>query len=200
MTAPLRALLLALTLLVAGVPVATAHDNDRRSRAAVTGQTTLALSDEAAKALADAGITATPVAPATAGDGGFTFPVERVKLKRRSLKVAHDGGITLTKGATTVTLTDLVVKAKRRHAKLFARAGNGKVALFKLRELKATKAENSLTVTAKAFLTRAAANGLNQAFGTTAFAKGAEVGTVTTTLTKASGTERRKKHRKAEGD
>ena len=204
MTAALRILALALAVLVAAaVPTAGAHKNRNASKN-VTGTTTLALNEAAAKALADNGITATPVAPATAGANGFTFPVDRVKLKRRSVKASHDGGLTLTKGATTVTLTDFVLKAHRRHAKLSARAGGERVGLFRLRELKATKGENTLTVTAKAFLTKAAADGLNQAFGTTAFQKGAEVGTVTTTLTKAAKTggddQKRKKHRKDRDD
>jgi hypothetical protein len=148
------------------------------------GATSLALDPGAARALAALGISAAPAAPATANtDGSLAFPITGGKVDAKSLagSITHSGGLTLTKGATVVTVSDFTI-ATAPAPKLTALLGTARFDLATL-DLSAAKVATSgrlITVgpvTAK--LTKTAADGLNQAFGTTAFAEGLTLGTAT---------------------
>ena len=148
------------------------------------GATSLALDPSAAQALAALGISASPAAPATASpDGKLAFPITGGKVDAKSLAgtITHSGGLTLTKGATAVTVSDLTIETAPA-PKLTALLGTARfdLATLDLSAAKVATAGRTVTVgpvTAK--LTRAAADGLNQAFGTTAFAEGLTLATAT---------------------
>ena len=148
------------------------------------GATSLALDPGAAQALAGLGISAAPAAPATASpDGSLAFPITGGKVDAKSLAgtITHGGGLTLTKGATAVTVSDFTIETAPA-PKLTALLGAARFDLATL-DLSAAKVATSGRavsvgpVTAK--LTKAAADRLNQAFGTTAFAEGLTLGTAT---------------------
>ena len=148
------------------------------------GATSLALDPGAAQALAALGVSAAPAAPATASpDGSLAFPITGGKVDAKSLagSITHSGGLTLTKGATAVTVTDFTIETAPT-PKLTALLGTTRFDLATL-DLSAAKVATSgraVTVgpvTAK--LTKPAADALNQAFGTTAFAEGLTIGTAT---------------------
>ena len=168
-----------------GLRIGTATVNATPGQIAFTGgATSLALDPGAAQALATLGISAAPAAPATArSDGSLAFPITGGKVDAKSLagSITHSGGLTLSRGATTVTVTDFTIETAPA-PKLTALLGTARfdLATLDLSAAKVATSERTVTVgpvTAK--LTKAAADALNQAFGTTAFAEGLSIGTAT---------------------
>lgn len=156
----------------------------KASEVAFTGGTTrLALDSGAAAALTSLGVTAGPAAPATADpDGSLAFPITegRVKVSNLAGTIKHSGGITLTKGATSVTLSDFDIDTTK--ATLSASLGSARADILSLDlsapALKVGRLQVTVgNVTAK--LTRGAADALNTAFGTTAFTAGLTLGVAT---------------------
>jgi hypothetical protein len=136
--------------------------------------------------LASLGVSAAPAPPATANpDGSLAFPITGGKVDAKSLagSITHSGGLTLTKGATVVTVSDFTI-ATAPAPTLTALLGAARFDLATL-DLSAVKvATSGRTVTVgpvTAKLTKAAADALNQAFGATAFAEGLTIGTATVT-------------------
>lgn len=147
------------------------------------GATTLALDPGAASALQSLGVTPGVVGPATAGDGGLAFPITGGKVDAETLagEIPHSGGISLTKGATRVELTDFVISIDDTPA-LSALVGGQRVEVLTLDASGAQRSVEGTTVVVGnvvAKLTGAAAGALNQAFGTTAFTEGLTLGTAT---------------------
>src|SRR3954469_10335647 len=76
------------------------------------GATTLTLDAGFAKALADNGVAAAPVAPATANeDGSIAFPITGGSLGE-TVDITHSGGLTFSAGTASLTATDYVVHAE----------------------------------------------------------------------------------------
>jgi hypothetical protein len=155
------------------------------------GQTALALDPAVVQALASLGISPGVIAPATLDAGTLTasFPITggSAALDLSAAQVTHSGGISLTKGATVVNLTDFDVRVAAA-PQLFAslNGGTAKVAIIDLDLTGVTPAVSGRTVTLAgvgAKLTQGAADALNAAFGTTAFAGGLALGRATVTAT-----------------
>ena len=156
----------------------------------VQGATSLTLAPAAGQALQSLGVTPGVVAPATAGsNGSLTFPIVSPKIGLVSFaqgEIAHAGGIALTKGSTTVSLTDFSISGDSDGLTLTASVGGQRVAILSLDASGARFAldAGTRTITASgldAQLTAAAASALNQAFGTSAFTAGLSLGDVTAT-------------------
>jgi hypothetical protein len=146
------------------------------------GSTSLALDPGTAAALASLGISVAPAAPALVNsDGSLGFPITGGKVAAKTLAgaITHSGGITLTKGATSVTAADFTIETAPA-PKLTAAVGSARLDLADL-DLSAAKVEiagRKVSVTGvTARLTQAAADALNQAFGTSAFRGGLTIGT-----------------------
>jgi hypothetical protein len=155
------------------------------------GATSLALDPAALQAIIGLGITPNVVGPATLSGTTAVFPITggSAALDLSAATVTHSGGISLTKGATVVTLTDFDISVGGAGGpQLFASLNGGaeKVAIIDL-DLSAlqpaiTGREVTLSgITAK--LTAGAATALNTAFGTTAFAGGLVLGQATVVAT-----------------
>jgi hypothetical protein len=154
------------------------------------GATSLALDPATAQALTSLGIAAGPAAPATANpDGSLAFPITdgKVDVKTLAGSVTHSGGLTLTKGSTSVTVSDFTIETAPA-PKLTALLGATRFDLvtLDLSAVKTTVSARTVTVgPVTARLTKAAADGLNQAFATTAFTEGLTIGTATVAGTAA---------------
>lgn len=147
------------------------------------GNTTLALDPGAASALQSLGIAAAPLAPARAGDAGLGFPITGGKVDAASLagRIRHSGGIALTRDATRVELRDFTIVIDETPA-LSAIVGDSRVEILALDVSGIERGGSGRTVTVGgvvARLTAAAAQALNQAFGTDAFTEGLVLGTAT---------------------
>ena len=147
------------------------------------GATTLALGDGAAAALQSLGIAAAPLKPARAGEEGIAFPITAGKLNAKTYagQIKHSGGLSLTRGATRVDLRSFTINVDGA-PDLTARVGGARVSILDLdlSEAKISASGRKLTIAGvKATLTQAAADALNAAFETHAFAKGLELGTAT---------------------
>jgi hypothetical protein len=166
----------ALTVL-ALAPTAGAHQ-----RPAGYGATTLALDPGAAEALKKLGVTPGVVAPATAEADGLRFPITNSVFSALCTRqIRHSGGISLTAGATTVTLTDFIINLDRR-PDLTARINGGDRASILDLSLRGASLRVHPGVTlgpVTATLTAGAAGALNDAFGVTAFTEGLTLGQAT---------------------
>lgn len=174
----LLALGVALLALLATAPVAGAHHKDTRAY----GATTLALDAGAASALQSLGVTAAPLAPATAGSDGLSFPI--VNPLRDALRVGairHTGGIALSGGGKRIELRDFTINLDSS-PDLTARVGKARVSILDLDLATARIAfvKGGLRIgPVGATLTQAAADALNATFGVTAFTKGLKLGEAT---------------------
>ena len=154
------------------------------------GATSLALDPGTAQALTALGVSAAPAAPATANpDGSLAFAITGGKVNAKTLagSITHSGGLTLTKGATAVTVTDFTIETAPA-PKLTALLGTTRfdLATLDLGAAKTTISGRSVTVgPVVAKLTKGAADALNQAFATTAFTEGLVIGTATVAATAA---------------
>lgn len=174
--------LAALVALLALAPAAGAAKK-KTVKLAPKGATTLALSEGAASALQSLGIAAAPLKPARAGDDGLRFPITAGKLDAKTYagQIKHAGGISLTRGATRVDLRNFVINVDAA-PDLTARVGDARVSILDLdlSDAKISKSGRTLTIAGvKATLTKTAADALNAAFETDAFAEGLEIGTAT---------------------
>ncbi|HYF25474.1 MAG TPA: hypothetical protein VD931_07020 [Baekduia sp.] len=137
------------------------------------GTTSLAVDGGTASALAGAGITPAPAEGATFAGGTFGFPIltgSRVASDLATGTVGHTGAISLTKGATTVTLSAFDIRLDATPS-LFARLGGdstfAEVADLELGGATVTPGAGTLTVGGvRVTLTKAAVDVLNAAFGT----------------------------------
>jgi len=176
--------LLALVSLLALAPAATAGSAKKTTvKLAPKGATTLALSDGAASALQSLGIAAAPLKPARAGEDGLAFPITAGKLNAKTYagQIKHVGGLSLTRGNTRVELRNFVINVDSA-PDLTARVGSGRVSILDLdlSDAEISRSGRRLTIAGvKATLTKAAADALNAAFETDAFAEGLEIGTAT---------------------
>ena len=81
------------------------------------GSTTLKLDSGLAEALTDAGVAVAPVSPATARKGGrVAFPITGGELNPKTAAgvINHSGGLSITAGETTVSLTNFRIKVGKR--------------------------------------------------------------------------------------
>lgn len=174
--------LVALVALLALAPAASAAKK-KSVKLAPKGATTLALSDGAASALQSLGIAAAPLKPARAGEDGLRFPITAGKLDAKTYagQIKHAGGISLTRGDTVVPLRNFVINVDSA-PDLTALVGSSRVSILDLdlSDAEITKSGRKLTIAGvKATLTKTAADALNAAFETNAFAEGLEIGTAT---------------------
>jgi hypothetical protein len=86
------------------------------------GSTTITPSSAATTLLANNHITVTPIAPATASNGAFTFTITRGRLNTKTLHgvLAHSGGIELSNGTDNVIVRHPVVVSTKRGAYVWA--------------------------------------------------------------------------------
>jgi hypothetical protein len=151
------------------------------------GKTTLELDPGAGAALQSLGVSVAPVAPATAGADGISFPISGLggSLFPLTLKINHSGGLALSAGSTTVSLTDYTIVLGRSPNLVATVNGGPRVSILSL-DLSRTRlgfSRSGLTLgPVKASLTEAAAGALNGAFGVTAFTKGLVLGNATITV------------------
>ena len=150
-----------------------------------SGATTLELDAATHATLTGAGFGVTPAVPATIVDATLSFPITKgrvhyVKGKKKKLSgyVNHSGGITFTKGAVSVTASDLrVLLSSSKKVRVFAKVGSESVRLLDLKDV--TVADGKIS--ANALLAGAGAAKLNAAFAVTLFTPGLPMGKVTVT-------------------
>lgn len=125
---------LVLSLAVAGI--AAAESSKQRERFDVVGGKSLLAPDvELFEALADYGVTATPVEGAKANNKGLVFPITGGEVRSDIVgTIEHRGGIKFTNANTgaTVTFDDFLVKIGKSKAKLFATTGTDAVRFLNL--------------------------------------------------------------------
>jgi hypothetical protein len=150
------------------------------------GATALALDPGTAQALTGLGIAVAPAAPASARpDGSLAFPITRGRVDADTLAgtIRHSGGLTFSRGATAVTVSDFVIDTAP-DPKLTAEAAGDRLDLLALDLGGLTRELSGRTVSLGgigATLAPPAAAALNAAFGTTAFRAGLPIGTATVT-------------------
>ncbi len=181
-TRPLLPVLAGLITALALVPAASAQTIASTSSTA-HGSTALVLSSTATGALSELGITPGLVAPAYAANGALQFPItNRFLFALLTTTIKHSGGISLTKGDTTVDLTDFDIDLASKTLTAEVN-GAGPVPILALSFAGAKigyPGGGEVTVgPVTATLTATAASALNSAFDTTAFTAGLDFGQAT---------------------
>jgi len=167
-----------------GLPIGRVTVRARPSQAELAGgRTGLALDPGAAAALTAQGIQAAPIAPAFASGGELQFPITGGNVDARTFagRINHSGGIRLTRGSTSVSLTSFRINIDSA-PDLTARVGTARVSILKLDLSQLTRRVRGRSITlggVRARLTREAADALNRAFGTTAFREDLLLGVAT---------------------
>jgi hypothetical protein len=118
-----RALTAALAV-VSLVALALGATRAQAARVPVTGgTTTITPTAEAVQTLTSAGISASPIEPATAPNGVFTFPIARGLVNPANLRgfILHKGGVKFTKGARSFSLRRPLIVSRAQGATLNAR-------------------------------------------------------------------------------
>lgn len=151
------------------------------------GATTLKLDPGTAAALTSLGVSVAPVPPASAGADGVSFPITRAALRFHPLgaTIDHSGGLALSAGATTVSLTDYTISLNRAPGLVATVNGGPRVRILNLdlSNLRVGLSWRGLVLrNVKATLTAEAAGALNSAFGTTAITPGLPLGVATVRL------------------
>jgi hypothetical protein len=169
------------------------------------GSTTITPSSTATTLLANNHITVTPIAPATASNGAFTFSITRGRLNTKNLHgvIAHSGGIELSNGTDNVIVRHPVLVSNKRGAYVWALV-RGKshhictafrrhrrhrvcyvVTRFRsVRVLKVTSGSVSgSTFTGNVAITQVTANEINRLAGSNVVSAGAALGTISVTPT-----------------
>jgi hypothetical protein len=164
LTRTLAALVVALALL-AVAPATTGARSDAADAGTwrQRGYTQVTVAPDTLATLTSLGVTPGVVAPgvvATADPLAVRFPITGYSFT--NLRIRHSGGITLTAGSTTVTVTDFNIDLGRLRVSGNV-SGIGRVDLFKIRF--SDRLDLGLV---KLVLTADAAGALNGAFGTDA--------------------------------
>ena len=136
-TAPVLGLALTLSACLVAAPAAGAKNVVKLKKA---GQTLVKLSSAASKSLKSAGFTLKPVSSAKAKSGGIAFPISGGTLDpqlKDGASISHSGGIRLSKGSTTVTLSSPRITIGAGGSSLSVAIGGASGALFTLNTSKA---------------------------------------------------------------
>ena len=140
---------------------------------AADGSTDLTLDPTAAGALTALGVAVAPIGPASVtGSGDIAFPITggRVDTSTFAGAIRHSGGISLTKGATVVTLTDFTINVDGDPDLTAVLNGGDRVSILDLDLSGLTIDVTGRSITlgnASAALTEGAAGALSAAFDAT---------------------------------
>lgn len=150
------------------------------------GDTALTLDPAAVRAITGLGIAPGAIGPATLDGTTARFPITGglAALDLSAATVTHSGGLSLAKGSAVVRLTDFDIRAPQLFASVNGSADKVAILDLDLSALQPTVSGRSVTLAGVgAKLTQGAADALNAAFGTTAFAGGLALGTATVSAT-----------------
>ncbi len=161
------------------------------AKVTVVGRSTdVVVNPAVSAALKQAGITVTAVPPATANTT-LRFPISGGQIVRATLAgtVDHAGGLTFSHSGKRVTLTNLVIKTKKK--RLTATVGGQSMPIFDLNlaSLKRASGPHHTVVASniKLTVTSHAATALNSGLGVSTFKGGMDFGIATLTLAYARG-------------
>jgi hypothetical protein len=149
--------------------------------------TVLVLDSGTAKVLKRNDVTVEPVDPASAGEGGISFPITGGEVDSESLAgtIDHSGGLNFSAGGTEVELTDFVVDTAAGTLTATAPDGSDLLVLdLDLSGLERADESGAIVLSGiTATLSEDAAAALNDAFGVNLFEGGLAIGDVTVTAT-----------------
>jgi hypothetical protein len=185
---PLVRCRLRIRVAVAAAAVAVLATVAAPARAAVVqldaGATTLQLDQRTARTLRALGVSVAPVAPAApARGGGIALPITggRIDPATAAGDIPHAGGLQLRRGATTVRLTGVVVRAGSAR-RITVKAGGRRLDAFSIAVRKAAVRRRGFATTLADLpvkLTAEGAAALNRALAITAFRAGTRFGVAT---------------------
>jgi hypothetical protein len=185
--------LLALVAVAALALTATTVQAKPKAAAKVVGvSTTFTLAPAVKDRIDTLGITLAVVAPATQnGPASATFPITKLRGPVHKLRgvIRHSGGLTLTRGERTVSLSDVVIVANGRRGYATAKVGQRRVQVFRLTEPKRTVVGSDVTLTVDLRLTAQGARFLNRRLPAADLERGLLLGSATINGTLASSSQ-----------
>jgi hypothetical protein len=183
--------LLATVVAVAGVASASAEAAKthvkQTTRIHVTGQqTTITPSAQATAFLSAHSIKVSALGKATLGtNGSLTLPITHgfVTTPRHNGVLYHDGGAEFGNGTRSISLRAFVLVRESDHTVLTAKVGKVRLIVARVVKLTQTITAKQATITGTLKLSAAAARGINSLFGHHVVGAGANIGTLTSTIT-----------------
>lgn len=154
----------------------------------VTGQqATVTPSAQATAFMAKYHVSVTPLGAATIANGSATLPIAGgfVTTPKFHGVLRLKGGVRFTSGTRSLTLRAFVVVRLGHRTVLTAKAGGKRRVVARVTGLTTTITGKQAVITGELKLSAAAARGLNRLFGVHVVNAGADVGSVTSTVTVA---------------
>jgi hypothetical protein len=154
----------------------------------VTGKsTTVTPSAQAAKFLSAHSITVSALGTATLAGGSLTLPISHghVTTPRHNGVLHHDGGVKFSNGKRSLVLRSFELVRATDKTVLTAKFEGVRLIIARVVKLKEVIVGNQATVTGTLKLSVAAARGINHLFGHHLVAAGANIGTLSSTITLA---------------
>ncbi len=154
----------------------------------VTGtQTTITPSAPAKQFLSNHHITVTALGPATISSGSLTLPISGgfVTKSGKAGLLRHTGGVEFSNGSRSVALRHVVLVGGAHRGLLTARVGGHLIVLAQLIDITRTVSGKSGTLSGELTLSSAAAHRINRLFGKHLVSAGADLGSLTSSVTVA---------------
>jgi hypothetical protein len=154
----------------------------------ITGkQTTITPSSQAAQVLTSNGVTVSAIGPATLSGGTLTLPIDGGRAARSGQRgvVLHAGGVEFSKGKRHIALRHLVLAGNINHPRLSAGVAGRRIVIARLSNAQHSSSGNTVTLSGELLLSRHAARAIDRRFGKQVVSPGADLGSLTSTITVA---------------
>jgi hypothetical protein len=151
----------------------------------VTGQqTTITPSAQATKFFATQNVSMTPLGTATIANASLTLPISGgfVTTPKLNGVLRHKGGIKFTDGTRSLSLRGFVLARVAGRTFLSAKAAGKRLIVARVTKLTTTVSGKQAVITGELKLSAAAARGINRLFGHHVVKAGAEIGSLTSTV------------------
>jgi hypothetical protein len=152
----------------------------------VTGtKTTITPSAQATHFLSARHITVTALGPATISGGSLTLPISGgfVTKSAKSGLLRHEGGVQFSKGSHSVAVRRFVLIANAHRGILTATVAGHRIIIARLIDITRTVSGKSGTLTGELTLSAAAAHRIDRLFGKHVVSAGADLGSLTSSVT-----------------
>ncbi len=176
-------LLTSVTILVALAPASAAA-----KVFTVTGQQTqITPSAQTVQFLASHNVTVTPLAPATEANGSLSLPITGGFVRSPSLRgrLHHAGGVEFSSGQRTLVLSRFVLRSRAHRTLLSALVRGRRLVLAQVANVTKTVNGKSGTISGELLLSGRAARRIDRWFGQHLLARGADIGSLSSTVTVA---------------
>lgn len=154
----------------------------------ITGkQTAITPSSQVAQVLANSGVSVTAIGPATLANGTLTLPIDGGRASRNGERgvVRHAGGVEFSKGKRHIALRHIVLVGNINHPRLTAGVAGRRIVLARLTNATHSTSGNTVTLSGELLVSARAARAIDKRIGRNMVSPGADLGSLSSTITVA---------------